>query len=469
MKCLCYFLFLMVGWLFVILLLGMVVVVIGVIMLVIFKCQQEFEWQNLNCIVDCLQGYVNLLDGNLELCECLLVIGGLSVCVLQLGVCLGWVDMVLMEVLEDCFGLVLCVYVYFVLFCFCIFKLQELLLLLLLGYWWLLCECDFVFILFKCCVVDVIFNDGMLLKLVLDLLVVVYNGIFVVDLWFLILLVLVIVVLVYIVLCMVSVLLQELVVVVEDFGDDLQCDLLLLCGLCEVQCVVEVFNVMQYCLQWYLVECMQMLVVIIYDLQMLLIWLCLCLENVSDEVLCECLIGDLVVMQVLVCEGLELVCSVESVEQCVVLDLDLLLESIVEDVVEGGGDVVFEGGSGLVLMLCLLVMYCLFFNLVDNVVMYVQWVWVWVECSGGVIIVVVVDDGLGLVEEQLEVVFDLFVWVEILCLCQIGGVGLGLIIVCVLVEKDGVWLWLCNWVEGGLEVVVQWLVSVQVVVFGCVG
>lgn len=81
------------------------------------------------------------------------------------------------------------------------------LLLYKMGVFKCLCECDLVFILFKCCVVLVVFSDGMLLWFVLDFLVVVYNGILVVDLLFLILLVIVIVILVYIVVCMVSVLL----------------------------------------------------------------------------------------------------------------------------------------------------------------------------------------------------------------------------------------------------------------------
>ena len=48
-------------------------------------------------------------------------------------------------------------------------------------------------------------------------------------------------------------------------------------------------------------------------------------------------------MQALVREGLELARSAESAEQRAALDLDSLLESIVEDAAEGGGDVVFEG------------------------------------------------------------------------------------------------------------------------------
>lgn len=76
MKRLRHFLSSMVGRLFVILLLGMAVAAIGATMLATSKRQQEFERQNLNRIADRLQGYVNLLDGNPELRERLLAIGG---------------------------------------------------------------------------------------------------------------------------------------------------------------------------------------------------------------------------------------------------------------------------------------------------------------------------------------------------------------------------------------------------------
>ena len=101
MKRLRHFLSSMVGRLFVILLLGMAVAAIGATMLATSKRQQEFERQNLNRIADRLQGYVNLLDGNPELRERLLAIGGPSVRALQPGARLGRADTALMEVLED--------------------------------------------------------------------------------------------------------------------------------------------------------------------------------------------------------------------------------------------------------------------------------------------------------------------------------------------------------------------------------
>jgi signal transduction histidine kinase len=187
-----------------------------------------------------------------------------------------------------------------------------------------------------------------------------------------------------------------------------------------VQRAAEAFNAMQHRLQRHLAERTQMLAAITHDLQTPLTRLRLRLENVSDEALRERLIGDLAAMQALVREGLELARSAESAEQRAALDLDSLLESIVEDTAEGGADVVFEGGTGAVLMLRPLAMHRLFSNLVDNAVMYAR-ARVRVERSGGAITVMVADDGPGLAEEQLEAVFDPFVRVETSRSRETGG------------------------------------------------
>ena len=75
----------------------------------------------------------------------------------------------------------------------------------------------------------------------------------------------------------------------------------------------------------------------------------------------------------------------------------------------------------------------------------------------------------GLAEEQLEAVFDPFVRVETSRSRETGGAGLGLTIARALAEKDGARLWLRNRAEGGLEAVVQWPASAQVVAPGRAG
>ncbi|KAF1055683.1 MAG: Osmolarity sensor protein EnvZ [Stenotrophomonas maltophilia] len=331
MKRLRSFLSSMVGRLFVILLLGMSVAAIGATMLASTKRQQEFERQNLNRIADRLQGYINLLDGNPELRQRLLEVGGPSVRALPPGAREGKDDAALMAVLDDRPGPVAKAHVHFTSFRSCLPKLQDLLPPPKPGHRRPPRERDPSFIPPKCRAVELVLTDGTPLKLALDSPAVAHNGILAVDPVFLTLLVLAIAVLAYVVARMASVPLQALSSAAEELGDDLQRDPLPVAGPREVRRAAEAFNAMQQRLQRHLAERTQMLAAITHDLQTPLTRLRLRLENVADEALRERLVGDLAAMQALVREGLELARSAESAEQRAPLDLDSLLESIVED------------------------------------------------------------------------------------------------------------------------------------------
>lgn len=77
-----------------------------------------------------------------------------------------------------------------------------------------------------------------------------------------------------------------------------------------------------------------------YDLQILLMCMCLWLEKVIDVLLQQKFIDDLGVMYGMVWEGLDLVCSMDFFEKIQVLDIDLLFDSVCVDVVDVGQDVV---------------------------------------------------------------------------------------------------------------------------------
>lgn len=449
----------MVGRLFVILLLGMSVAAIGATMLASTKRQQEFERQNLNRIADRLQGFVNLLDGNPELRQRLLTGGGPSVRQLPEGARIGRPDAALMEILDDRPGPVASSQVAFTSFRSCLPRLPELLpppprdkekmrhppr------------ERDPAFIPPKCRVVTLQLTDGTPLRLALDSPAVAHNGVLAVDPLFLTLLVVAIAILAYIVARMASAPLQRLADAAAALGDDLQGAPMPVTGPFEVRRAAEAFNAMQKRLQRHLGERTQMLAAITHDLQTPVTRLRLRLENVTDEALRERLIGDLGAMQALIREGLELARSAESAEQRAALDLDSLLESIVEDAAEAGGDVHFEQPSGAVLMLRPLAMHRLFSNLVDNAVMYGQTARVRVKQVGQDVEVRIRDSGPGLAEDELEAVFDPFVRLETSRSRQTGGAGLGLTIARALAEKDGASLHLRNHPQGGLEAIVRW-------------
>jgi signal transduction histidine kinase len=241
-----------------------------------------------------------------------------------------------------------------------------------------------------------------------------------------------------------------------ELGQDLDRAPVDVSGPAEVRGAAEAFNAMQRRLQQHVSERTNMLAAITHDLQTPLTRIRLRLEKVEDESLREKLVADLGAMKALIDEGLELARSAETSEPKVMLDLDSLLESLVEDAVDGGGNAVFEQGCQAVMQLRPLAIGRLFSNLIDNALKHGGSARVAAVKSGGDVIVRVRDSGAGLPEDMLEKVFDPFVRVESSRSRETGGAGLGLTIARTLAEKNGATLKLRNHPEGGLEAVVRW-------------
>ena len=241
-----------------------------------------------------------------------------------------------------------------------------------------------------------------------------------------------------------------------ELGQDLDRAPVDVSGPAEVRGAAEAFNAMQRRLQQHVSERTNMLAAITHDLQTPLTRIRLRLEKVEDEALREKLVADLGAMKALIDEGLELARSAETSEPKVMLDLDSLLESLVEDAVDAGGNAVFEQGCQAVMQLRPLAIGRLFSNLIDNALKHGGSARVGATKIGGDVIVRVRDSGPGLPEDMLEKVFDPFVRVESSRSRETGGAGLGLTIARTLAEKNGATLKLRNHPEGGLEAIVQW-------------
>jgi signal transduction histidine kinase len=241
-----------------------------------------------------------------------------------------------------------------------------------------------------------------------------------------------------------------------ELGQDLDRAPVDVSGPAEVRGAAEAFNAMQRRLQQHVSERTNMLAAITHDLQTPLTRIRLRLEKVEDEALREKLIADMGDMKALVDEGLELARSAETSEPKVMLDLDSLLESLVEDAVDAGGNAVFEQGCGAVMQLRPLAIGRLFSNLIGNALKHGGSARVSAVKIGGDVIVRVRDSGAGLPEDMLEKVFDPFVRVESSRSRETGGAGLGLTIARTLAEKNGATLKLRNHPEGGLEAIVRW-------------
>lgn len=239
-------------------------------------------------------------------------------------------------------------------------------------------------------------------------------------------------------------------------GQDLHRQPLELTGPGEVRQAIAAFNSMQVRLQNHFNERTQMLAAITHDLQTPLTRLRLRLERVQDEELKERLLADLQAMRLLVDEGLELARTAETPEAEVMLDLDSVLESLVEDAVEAGLKAEFSGGCGEVLPLRPLATRRVFANLIDNALLHAGSVAVRVERSRDGLSVFIRDHGPGMPDDLLERAFDPFFRAEASRSRETGGAGLGLTIARMLAAKIGATVTLRNHPEGGLEAQVRW-------------
>lgn len=273
---------------------------------------------------------------------------------------------------------------------------------------------------------------------------------------FIALLVLAIGLLAYVVARITSAPLKRMASAAVELGQDLDRAPIGISGPTEVRRASEAFNSMQKRLQQHVGERTRMLAAITHDLQTPLTRLRLRLERVDDEHLRERLVGDLGAMKALIDEGLELARSAETSEPRVMLDLDSLLESLVEDAVDAGGNASFVQGCGIVLPLRPLAARRLFSNLIDNALKYGGSAEVSAERAGREISVRIRDHGPGLPPEMIERVFEPFIRVEDSRSRESGGVGLGLTIARALAEKNSALLALRNHPDGGLEATVRW-------------
>ena len=251
--------------------------------------------------------------------------------------------------------------------------------------------------------------------------------------------------------------LRRLALASQQLGQDLHRQPLALTGPTEVRQAVAAFNSMQERLQSHFAERTQMLAAITHDLQTPLTRLRLRLERVTDQELRERLVADLQAMRALIDEGLELARTAETPESVVMLDLDSVLESLVEDAFEAGLDAEFSGGCGAVLSLRPLATRRIFANLIDNALVHGGSAIVHAVRDQGAVRVFVRDRGPGIPNEFLERVFDPFFRTEKSRSRETGGTGLGLTIARMLAAKVGAKLTLRNHPDGGLEAVVTWL------------
>jgi signal transduction histidine kinase len=219
----------------------------------------------------------------------------------------------------------------------------------------------------------------------------------------------------------------------------------------EVLDALRAFNAMQTKLRDHVIDRTHILASITHDLQTPLTRLRLKLERVEDIALRSRLIDDLDRMQALVRQGLDFSRGNQAEEPFVLLVLDSLLESVVQDAAEGGGAVALVEHSGYdvearpqALQRCLA-------NLLENAIDHGGSAEVSAKQLNGAVHVRIRDHGPGIPPDRLEAVFEPFVRLGSASSRRAAGVGLGLTIARQLAQKNDAELSLTNHPAGGLE------------------
>jgi signal transduction histidine kinase len=221
----------------------------------------------------------------------------------------------------------------------------------------------------------------------------------------------------------------------------------------DLRATAAAFNRMQTRLRRFIEDRTRMLAAVGHDLRTPITSMRLRAEFVSDEDIREKLIASLDEMQAMTEATLAFAREDATKEETRTVDLSALLESLCNDLADLGWDVTFKNGEKIPFRCRPEALRRAVRNLVENAVRYGERARVTVTPRGGVVEIVVEDDGDGIPEEEFERVFQPFVRLEASRNRQTGGVGLGLSIARSLVRSHGGDVLLFN--GNGLQAVVR--------------
>ena len=226
-------------------------------------------------------------------------------------------------------------------------------------------------------------------------------------------------------------------------------------GPTEVASAARAFNTMQSRLAGYLRERTQVLAAMSHDLKTPITRLRLRAELLDDAQLRAKFGSDLQEMEAMVASALDFLRGMDNGEPVQSVDVTALLESLQADLRETGGVVTIEGravspysGRPQALKRCLA-------NLLENAIKYGKTAQVVIEDNAERLQIRILDEGPGLLPDQLEKVFEPFYRVEGSRNRDTGGTGLGLAIAKNVAELHGGSIGLRNREAGGLEAVLR--------------
>ena len=223
----------------------------------------------------------------------------------------------------------------------------------------------------------------------------------------------------------------------------------------EVRELASAFNDMQARIKTLIDDRTHALAAVSHDLRTPLTRLRLKAEDVGDGALGQAMRADLSEMDGMIDQTLAYLRGDRSDEEFRHMDLAALLETLVDDASDAGGDVTFSGLPSLPITARPLALKRAFSNLIQNAVTYGAVTRLALsrnEHSAGILID---DDGPGIPADQVEAAFAPFTRLESSRSKDTGGFGLGLTIARTIIEGHGGTISLANRPESGLRVTVS--------------
>lgn len=232
------------------------------------------------------------------------------------------------------------------------------------------------------------------------------------------------------------------------FGQDANTTPLIEEGPREVRETANAFNRMQAELRTYIRNRTVMLASVSHDLQTPLTRMRLRIDQVGDPDLRMRLLHDWRAMSDLVGQGLSVARTSEADEEAVLVDLDSLIESVVDDANAAGLDAVYEASSELEAVVPPVCTARILMNLITNAAKYAGRARLAVDSVDDWIRVSVLDRGPGLDPEQLDALAAGAAAAKPIRSTE--GAGFGLTIASLLAERFGAHIEFSNREGGGL-------------------
>jgi signal transduction histidine kinase len=219
----------------------------------------------------------------------------------------------------------------------------------------------------------------------------------------------------------------------------------------EVRQTIHAFNLMQKRLQKQINDRSRMLAAVSHDLRTPITTLRLRAEYIEEQEMREKTLATLTEMEAILADTLSFARDEAADEQARPTDLAALLQSLINDHADLGGDAIYKGPERLNFICRPVSLKRALNNLIDNALKYGGSIEATLTHRAGSAIIHIDDQGPGIPDDQLEAVLTPFFRLEASRSRETGGTGLGLAVAKSIILAHGGELSLSNRPGGGLR------------------